>query len=76
MYDMHYDLLTILYFNLKNNNKLSNQDKLINDCIKIYNNNVLGGIIDLYFMSQNEMLDELGITREELQDVKKCLSKV
>ena len=75
MYDMHYDLLTILYFNLKNNNKLSNQDKLINDCIKIYNNNVLGGIIDLYFMSQNEMLDELGITSEELQDVKKMFKQ-
>ena len=75
MYDMHYDLLTILYFNLKNNNKLSNQDKLISDCIKIYNNNVLGGIIDLYFMSPNEMLDELGITSEELQDVKKMFKQ-
>lgn len=75
MYDMHYDLLTILYFNLKNNNKLSNQDKLISDCLKIYNNNVLGGIIDLYFMSPNEMLDELGITSEELQDVKKMFKQ-
>ena len=34
MYDMHYDLLTILYFNLKPNSKLNNINTLINDCKK------------------------------------------
>ena len=76
MYDMHYDLLTILYYNLKENNKLANKEKLIADCKKIYaNNNILGGFIDLYFMSKEEMHDELGIEDSELEDVYAMLKK-
>ncbi len=71
MYDMHYDLLTILYYNFKNNNKYADINKLIDDCKKIYNNNIIGGIINLYFMSSDEMFEEIGITAEELKDVKK-----
>lgn len=71
MYDAHYDLLTILYFNFKENNALANKEKLINDCINIYKDgNIDGGIINLYFMSQEEMIDELGITKEECFNVK------
>lgn len=66
MYDMHYDLLTILYYNLKNKNPLADVEKLIEDCYKIYHNNVLGGIINLYFMSSKEMKDELGLEEREL----------
>lgn len=69
MYDMHYDLLTILYFNFKDNNSLANKQKVIEDCKKIYNNNILGGLINLYFMSEKEMKEELGIDKEELYDV-------
>ena len=75
MYDMHYDLLTILYYNLTKNNKYQNINKLIDDCKKIYNNNITGGIINLYFMSKKEMLDELDIKEEELQDVVKMFKK-
>lgn len=71
MYDSHYDLLTIIYFNLKKDNPKANKNKLINDCINIYKNgNVNGGIINLYFMSKEEMVEELGITKEECEDVK------
>lgn len=70
MYDMHYDLLTILYFNLKKNNPLANINKLIDDCKKIYKNgNIKGGIINLYFESIEEMKEELGIEEAELYDV-------
>lgn len=69
MYDMHYDLLTILYYNLKQNNPKSNKDKLINDLIKLHCSKIKGGIINLYFMSEEEMFEELGITKEETNDV-------
>ena len=75
MYDMHYDLLTILYFNLKPNSKLKNINKLINDCKKIYQNNIQGGIINLYFMPESKMDEELGITKEELENVPAMLKK-
>lgn len=65
MYDMHYDLLTILYMN-NTNNKFANKNKLIKDLKKMYNNNIIGGIINLYFMSEKEMSDELDIKKEEL----------
>ena len=72
MYDSHYDLLTILYFNFKQNNMLVNKEKCIGDCKRIYKqDNVNGGIINLYFMSLEEMLKELGITKEECEDVRK-----
>ncbi len=71
MYDSHYDLLTIIYFNLKKGNPKANKQKLINDCINVYKDeNVYGGIINLYFMSPEEMIDELGITKSEYEDVK------
>lgn len=70
MYDMHYDLLTILYFNLKKNNPLANPNKLIDDCKRIYHDdNIRGGIINLYFESVKEMEEELGITKQELDNV-------
>lgn len=70
MYDMHYDLLTILYYNLKKNNPLANPEKLIEDCKRIYHDdNIKGGIINLYFESVQEMEEELGISKQELDDV-------
>lgn len=71
MYDAHYDLLTILYFNFKKQNPLADKYKCISDCEKIYSKkNVSGGIINLYFMSPEEMLNELGITKEECENSK------
>ena len=75
MYDMHYDLLTILYYNYKNNNEYADINKLIDDCKKIYNNNIIGGIINLFFMSYREMYNEIGITKEELLNIKEMFKK-
>ncbi len=76
MYDMHYDLLTILYFNMMKNNKFANKEKLIKDLRKIYRqDNVLGGLINLYFMTPSEMKEELDISLEEMKDIKKMFSK-
>lgn len=75
MYDMHYDLLTILYYNFKKNNKYADMNKLISDCKKIYNNNIIGGIVNLFFMSYDEMYNEIGITKDEVVDVKLMFKK-
>lgn len=73
MYDIHYDLLTILYFRMKNGNKHKDINKLIKDLKMIYRkDNITGGIVNLYFMSKEEMKDELDINEEEL-DVSKML---
>ena len=80
MYDMHYDLLTILYYNLKKGNKYSDSNKLIRDCKAIYKDsiryrNITGGIINLFFMSPEEMYNELDITKEEILNVKKMFKQ-
>lgn len=53
MYDMHYDLLTVLY--VLNNNK-EYMEELKNNM-----NNLVGLNANLYFMSKDEMKGELGI---------------
>ena len=61
MYDFHYDLLTYIYIN-KNN--LSEVKK---HCKKIFNkNNITGGIFNLFYMTEEEMKNELNITSEEI----------
>lgn len=75
MYDMHYDLLTFLYINMIENNKFSNKERLFNHLQKIYNNNIIGGIINLYFMTKKEMKDELDISIEEMNDIKNMFVK-
>ena len=75
MYDMHYDLLTILYYNNIKGNKYANVNKVIEDCKNIYSNNIKGGIINLYFMSYKEMYDEIGIGKNEVNDVKRMFKE-
>lgn len=75
MYDMHYDLLTILYYNLKKNNPKANINKLKHDLTAMYQGDIKGGIINLYFMSEEEMLDELGITKDEMYNVLKMFNQ-
>lgn len=76
MYDMHYDLLTFLYINMIENNKFSNKERLFKHLEKFYNNdNIIGGIINLYFMTEKEMKDELDISIEEMNDIKKMFLK-
>lgn len=70
MFDYHYDLLTEVYLNKDNLQKLKERYK------KAYNkNNLTGGIFNLFFMSEKEMEDELGITKKEL-NLKKMLFTV
>lgn len=61
MFDYHYDLLTEVYLNRNNIPKLKEYYK------KAYNkNNITGGIFNLFFMSEKEMEEELGIQKQEL----------
>ncbi len=56
MFDCHYDLLTYIYANRRN------LKPVILYCRKILNsNNITGGIFNLFYMSEKEMYDELGI---------------
>ena len=60
MFDLHYDLLTYIYMS-KNNLK-----KVKKYCEKIFNDNIIGGIFNLFYMSSKEMKEELGIKKEEI----------
>lgn len=65
MFDCHCDLLTYIYINRKDIEKVR---KTIN---KIYNqNNIKGGIFNLYFMSKQEMKEQLEIEEHELNVIK------
>ncbi len=70
MFDYHYDLLTEVYLNRNNIQKLKQYYR------RAYNkNNITGGIFNLFFMSEKEMEEELGIRKEEL-NLKKMLFTV
>lgn len=79
MFDMHYDLLSRLYYDYIKYGSITSDTK--NDINKIYNeNNVIGGCINLYFLNEEEMINEIGLTKEELSDVpsifKKCIELI
>ena len=70
MFDYHYDLLTEVYLNRNNLQFLKQKYKIA------YNKeNITGGIFNLFFMSEKEMEEELGIKKEEL-NLKKMLFEV
>ena len=60
MFDCHYDLLTYIYINRNNLKKVKKH------CEKIFENNITGGIFNLFYMSQKEMKKELEIAKEEI----------
>ncbi len=60
MFDCHYDLLTYIYMNRRN------LRPVITHCRKIFFNNITGGIFNLFYMSEKEMYDELGIQANEI----------
>ena len=60
MFDCHYDLLTYIYMN-KNNLK-----EVKRYCKKIFKDNITGGIFNLFYMSPQEMRQELNIKKEEI----------
>lgn len=60
MFDLHYDLLTYIYMNKNNLSKVKKH------CEKIFKENIVGGIFNLFYMSPEEMKEELKIQKEEI----------
>lgn len=60
MFDCHYDLLTYIYMNRRN------PREVILHCNKIFKNNITGGIFNLFYMSKEEMQEELSIYPQEI----------
>lgn len=65
MFDLHYDLLTQIYINKEEIAYLKEYFK------EVYNNqNIIGGIFNLFYMSPKEMKEELNIERQEIDLIK------
>lgn len=65
MFDLHYDLLTQIYINKEEITYLKEYFK------EVYNNqNIIGGIFNLFYMSPKEMKEELNIERQEIDLIK------
>ena len=61
MFDCHYDLLTYILM------KKQDQSFFRNYCTAVYNkNNITGGIFNLFYMSKEEMREEIGITENQI----------
>ena len=61
MFDCHYDLLTYILM------KKDEPDFLKNYCASVYNdNNITGGIFNLFYMLESEMKEELGFEKEQI----------
>ena len=60
MFDLHYDLLSYIYMNRNNINKVKRH------CNKIFQDNITGGIFNLFYMAKKEMKEELGIEPQEI----------
>lgn len=76
MFDCHYDLLTYILM------KKENPDFLKNYCTKVYRrDNIIGGIFNLFYMSEKEMQEEIGISKDQidvidnLREVKEYIQK-
>lgn len=75
MYDCHYDLLTYIYMNRNDLKEVKRH------CDKIFNNNIEGGIFNLFYMTEKEMHDELEIEPskiniiENLKEVNKLIKE-
>ena len=71
MIDCHYDLLTYIYM------KRNDLGEVKKHCKKIFKDNITGGIFNLFYMSLQEMKEELGIEREEINIIEnlKTLNK-
>ena len=75
MFDLHYDLLSYIYMNRNDIKRVKKH------CNKIFKNNITGGIFNLFYMTEEEMKEELGIKPQEidiienLKTVKKLIEK-
>ena len=61
MFDCHYDLLTYIYINRNNLEKVK---KHIREVYK--KDNIIGGIFNLFYMSPKEMIEELNIEYKDI----------
>lgn len=65
MFDCHYDLLTYIYMNKNNISEVKEY------CKKVYNKkNIIGSIFNLFYMSPQEMKEELNINYDEINTIK------
>lgn len=64
MYDYHYDLLTYILMNKDNLREVKKH------CSNIFKGGIDGGIFNLFYMSPEEMKEELSIKYEEIDIVK------
>lgn len=75
MFDCHYDLLTYIYINKNDLRKVKKH------CNKIFKNNITGGIFNLFYMSTEQMKNELNINKnninitENLREVNSLINK-
>ena len=60
MKDCHYDLLTYIFINR------DNLERVKEDCNKIFKSGIDGGIFNLFYMSIEEMQEELSIQTEKI----------
>lgn len=72
MIDCHYDLLTYILM------KKKEKEFIKEYCKKVYRkDNIIGGIFNLFYMSENEMKEEIGIEKinviEDLTEAKKYI---
>lgn len=71
IYDTHYDLLTYILM------KKDEPDFLIKLCQELYNqNNILGGIVNTYYMPVKNMQKELGISDYNVIEHFKTVNKI
>ena len=75
MYDMHYDLLTILYYCCKSHEKFDYLSDYLEQLPKIYcDQNIVGGIINFYSDTVEEM-KKFDIAEKELINIQETFSK-
>lgn len=68
MFDCHYDLLTYILM------KKNDIDFLKQYCNKVYKKeNISGGIFNLFYMSKQEMKDEIGINEQDINVVENLM---
>lgn len=70
MYDMHFNLLTILYWKMKRHGDFQEIGDFILELPLIYNQyNIIGGIINLYFDSIEDMQKDFKFSKSEITNV-------
>lgn len=76
MYDMNFELLTMLYYYFKRHKTYERLDEFILNLSTLYKNEYfLGGIVNLFFTDVNIMKETLDINKEEIEDITNLLQK-